>query len=88
MSQPIARRGDGSSHGGIIVSGASRTLCEGKPIARVGDSHVCPIEGHGTTPIVSGSPKFIVEGRQVARTGSVTGCGASIIGGAARSVCS
>lgn len=55
-----------------------------KPIARKGDLHSCPIQGHGATEIVSGSPSQ-VEGRPVARVGDKTGCGATIIQGSSSS---
>ena len=78
----IARLGDGSSHGGVIISSASTTRTENVLTARVGDLHSCPIPGHGITPIINGSGNFKCEGSITAVTGSVCGCGASIIGGA------
>jgi uncharacterized Zn-binding protein involved in type VI secretion len=87
MGTAIARLGDTSSHGGTIITAASKTLCEGKPVARVTDMLDCPLPGHGVNPIVTGSPHYLVEGQQCARTGSVTACGATIIGGASKSVC-
>lgn len=56
-----------------------------KPTARKGDMHVCPIPGHGATPIVSGSPRSKTDGRPTARVGDKTGCGATIIVGSSRS---
>jgi uncharacterized Zn-binding protein involved in type VI secretion len=85
MGNPVARIGDSSSHGGTITTSASKSICEGKLIARVTDLLACPI--HGSNPIVTGSPKFITEGQLTARTGSLTQCGASIIGGATKTVC-
>lgn len=87
MGTAVARLGDSSSHGGTIISSASKMTVEGKLVARVTDLHSCPIPGHGITAIMTGSPRFICEGQQVARTGSVTGCGASIIGGASKTFC-
>ena len=52
-----------------------------KPVATVGDKHVCPIPGHGTTPIVSGSA-HTVNGKPIACIGDKVGCGATIIEGA------
>jgi len=69
-----ARLGDISSHGGVIITGASRTLDNGMPVARMGDLHVCPIPGHGVTPIVT-------EGLPNARIGDITACGAIIVTG-------
>ena len=81
MARRQARMGDRSTHGGKIVSGASRTLVNGMPVARMGDKHDCPIPGHGTTNIVSGSPDTQTEGRPNARMGDAVECGARIITG-------
>lgn len=85
-ANPVARLGDGSDHGGIIVS-ASDVPTEGAMTAVVGSLHSCPIPDHGVTPIMTGSPAYTIGGRAVARTGSVCGCGAVIQGGAARTTC-
>lgn len=85
MSNPVARLGDTSTHGGAIVTAASKTKCEGAFVARVTDILDCPI--HGPNPIVTGSPNYLVEGQQCARTTSLTACGASIIGGATKTNC-
>ncbi len=78
----IARIGDGSSHGGVVISSDSVTTTEGALTARVGDLHSCPIPGHGVTPITTGSGRFKCEGMITAVTGSIAGCGAVIISGA------
>lgn len=75
------RQGDASSHGGTVISGASKVTIVGAPAARVGDSHSCPLQGHGVKPIVSGSGKVTIQGAPAARTGDATGCGASLIAG-------
>ena len=80
----VARLGDTSSHGGVIITSASKTRVNGILVARVGDSHSCPIPGHGITAITSGSSNFRCEGMVTAVTGSITGCGASIIGGSTK----
>lgn len=77
----LARKGDASSHGGTIISGAGKTTADGLPVARVGDLHSCPIPGHGTTAISSGSPTLLVEGKAAARVGDSCGCGAVITSG-------
>jgi len=79
MAGPIAKMGDVTSHGGIIVSGAMKTMLEGAPIARMGDLHACPIPGHAVNPIITGSPNTLVEGAPVAHLGDMTACGAVII---------
>ena len=81
MSGPQARLGDISSHGGVIITSAVRTLVNGIPVARMGDLHVCPIPGHGVTPIVTGSFDTVTEGLPNARIGDVTACGAVIVTG-------
>lgn len=83
----IVRLGDASSHGGVVISSASKWRCEGPLIARQGDMHACPIPGHGVTPIVTGSAKHDCEGAPIARHGDRVGCGASLISGASRWTC-
>lgn len=51
-----------------------------RPVARVGDAHVCPRKGHGKGTIVSGGTG-IVEGSAVARVGDKLSCGCTIIQG-------
>lgn len=51
------------------------------PTARLGDMHVCPIPGHGTSPIVSASPDTQINFLGAARVGDVCGCGAAITTG-------
>ena len=52
---PQVRLGDPRSHGGTIVTGAQRTLVDGKPAARMGD-----LAGCGAV-IVTGSDTTLVE---------------------------
>jgi uncharacterized Zn-binding protein involved in type VI secretion len=73
--------GDATSHGGLIVTGAMRTFVNGRPVARMGDLHACPIPGHGVNPIVTGSLDTFTEGRPNARIGDTTACGAVIVTG-------
>lgn len=51
-----------------------------KPIARVGDQHVCGNPKHPPSTIVSGG-EAIVEGQVIARVGDSCGCGAVIVQG-------
>jgi uncharacterized Zn-binding protein involved in type VI secretion len=78
-TQPVARIGDRTSHGGTITGGASKTKCNGQFVARVGDAVSCPI--HGATTITSGSATRKAEGAAVARVTSTTSCGATITTG-------
>jgi len=79
MARPQARLGDISSHGGVIITGAMQTVVNGRPVARMGDLHACPIPGHGVTPIVTGSLNMVTEGMPNARLGDITACGAVIV---------
>ena len=81
MARPQARLGDTSSHGGTVITGSVTTIVNGRPMARMGDMHVCPIPGHGVTPIVSGSLDTATDGRPNARMGDMAGCGAVIVTG-------
>ena len=81
MARPQARLGDVSSHGGRIISGSLSTVVNGRPVARMGDLHVCPIPGHGVTSIIGGSMNTTTDGKPNARFGDMVGCGAVIIGG-------
>ena len=49
--------------------------------ACVGDMHVCPVQGHGSSPIMPNGSNILVEGKPIARVGDVTGCGAVITQG-------
>jgi uncharacterized Zn-binding protein involved in type VI secretion len=75
------RQGDTSNHGGTVLSGAPKVTIVGVPAARVGDTHSCPLSGHGIRPIASGSSKVTIQGAPAARTGDITGCGASLVAG-------
>lgn len=79
-----ARLGDTSSHGGAIITSASRTLCEGALVAREGDILTCAI--HGPVAIVGHSNKYKVEGKFVARHGDLAACGAALVSGATKSI--
>lgn len=74
----VARLGDTSSHGGTIVSASDDTFANGRGIARAGDLHDCPINGHGTTEISAITTKTYVNGRLVVTVGAIAGCGAVI----------
>ena len=78
----IIRLDDTSSHGGLVITAASKTFAEGKKIARIDDILDCPI--HGPSKIVQGSSNFLVEGKGVARHGDLTECGATLIASATK----
>ncbi|MFV2054953.1 MAG: PAAR domain-containing protein [Thiohalomonadales bacterium] len=76
-----ARQGDLTAHGGVIVSGINNVLIEGKPAARAGDNHICPMCNPGTPPpphvggpIAQGSATVLIGGLAAARVGDVCVC--------------
>lgn len=80
----IILRGDTSTHGGAVVTSASKTMAEGKLIARKTDILSCPL--HGPQPIVEGSPDTLCEGHEIARHGDHAACGAALIASATKTV--
>ena len=50
-------------------------------VACVGDTHVCPILGHGSSPIIANGATANVDGVPIARVGDACGCGAVIVQG-------
>ncbi|MGO3692490.1 phospholipase effector Tle1 domain-containing protein [Marinobacter sp.] len=50
-------------------------------VACIGDTHVCPIPGHGSSPIVANGATANVDGMPIARVGDACGCGAMIAQG-------
>lgn len=51
------------------------------PSARLGDTHLCPLPGHGATPVASASGDVNINVRGSARVGDTCGCGAVITTG-------
>ena len=77
-AKPAARLGDMTSHGGSIITGCSTVLIGGKPAARVGDRHVCPMVDYLTPhvggPILMGTPTVLIGGMPAARAGDLAQC--------------
>jgi len=79
MPKQIAGLGDQTQHGGAITSGCTTVLAEGKPVARIGDMHTCPMTT-GMTPHVGGpivgpgEPTVLVESKPVATAGDNVTC--------------
>ncbi len=74
------RLNDPHSHGGSVTSvTATQTDVMGKPLARVGDTCVCPMPGHSGCTIAEGDPDWTIDGIAVALEGHKTSCGASLI---------
>lgn len=79
-----ARGGDATTHPGTVVPTVGSVLINGRPVATVGDLHVCAFPGlppHPASTIATGSGTVWVVGRQAARVGDAAGCGAVIISG-------
>lgn len=82
MGAPAARMGDTTAHGGAIVLGAPTVLIGGKPAARVGDMHTCPMQTPGVPPIPHvggpilppGGVTVLIAGTPAARMGDMCTC--------------
>ncbi len=80
MSQPAARLGDMTAHGGVITApGCPTVLIGGMPAARVGDMHTCPMVSglvpHVGGPILPpGSVTVLISGQPAARQGDMATC--------------
>jgi uncharacterized Zn-binding protein involved in type VI secretion len=75
----IAKLGDVSDHGGVIISASGNFTVDGITGVVSGDLHQCPIKGHGTTPINSSSTATS-DGKAIVRSGDKASCGGAIIG--------
>jgi uncharacterized Zn-binding protein involved in type VI secretion len=79
MGQPAARMGDSTAHGGVIAVGFPMVMIEGKPAARVGDMHTCPMM-NGPVPHVGGpilppgGMMVLIGGQPAARMGDQATC--------------
>jgi len=77
MARPVIRKGDRTSHGGVVVEGDETVVVFGQPMARVGDRVTCP-KCSGTHTIVEGTPD-VGSDRKTAVEGMKTSCGATLI---------
>lgn len=76
---PVARVGDMTNHGGVIVGpGAPTVLIGGMPAALIGDMTTCPMftgpVPHVGGPIALGSTTVLVMGRPLAYVGCMCTC--------------
>ncbi len=78
MGKPAARMGDTTAHGGTVILGAPTVLIGGRPAARLGDMHVCPlvtgVVPHVGGPISLGSATVLIAGMPAARMGDMAIC--------------
>jgi len=77
LGKEVIVLGDGTSHGGKVITASSTVTHMGKPIARVGDSVSCP-KCRGTHTIIEGAPSTFDTSR-IARHGDMVSCGARLI---------
>ena len=79
MSQPAARVGDMTIHGGVITGpGCATVLIGNMPAATVGDMQACPLfngpQPHGIGAITMGSLTVLIGGKPAARVGDPCVC--------------
>ena len=87
MSTGVGVNGSTSSHGGtMITASGSHIQTPQGAVCINGDSHSCPITGHGITAVAGNSTRSVVNGMTVVLNGAVAGCGAVINGGFASNV--
>lgn len=80
MGKRIACLGDGSDHGGTLVSTNQddKFKVVGVKVCANGCSHNCPIPGHGVTSVAAVTTKSYVNNKLIVTAGAVAGCGAVI----------
>lgn len=80
MLKIVACLGDGSSHGGTLVSTNQDGRYKLKGIVVCADqcTHSCPIPTHGRTPVTAITTKSYVNGKLIITNGAKAGCGAVV----------
>ena len=74
----LIRKGDTTTHGGIVIEGVSGTNIHGKEAACIGHMVYCP-KCNGTYPIIEGAEGMPMFDKPVAVEGMHTACGAELI---------
>lgn len=75
----LIRATDTSSHGGHLEAASGGFNVGGIQVAVNQDMHICPIPGHGITPVTGTSTTVFSAGKSVLRNGDIAGCGAMMI---------
>lgn len=75
------RLGDGSDHGGVMISAGSAVVVNGVQLCLDQDMHSCPLPYHGITPVTATSSVKTTDGKRVIKIGDIAGCGAIIVQG-------
>ena len=78
MAGEIIRKGDPTSHGGVVLEGSLTDICMGQPIAYIGHKVQCP-QCKGAFPIIEGVMTTTFYGKGVAVAGMKTTCGAVLV---------
>ncbi|WP_426105448.1 PAAR domain-containing protein [Massilia sp. TSP1-1-2] len=78
MAGEIIRKGDPTSHGGVVLEGSLTDICMGQPIAYIGHKVQCP-QCKGAFPIIEGVLTTTFYGKGVAVAGMKTACGATLV---------
>lgn len=73
----VIRKGDRTSHGGVVVTGDDSVMIFGQPMARLGDRTTCP-KCPGQHTIIEGVAS-VGSDRRTALEGMKTSCGATLI---------
>lgn len=66
----VLLHGDTGTHGGSVVSSATKTYAEGKKVVLHGDTYNCPL--HGAQTVVALTTKTYAEGKLIAVEGGLT----------------
>lgn len=64
----------------MVTANSNQLFANGAPVCVSGDTHACPIQGHGQTTVTSSSTTTSAS-KSVLRVGDVAGCGAVITNG-------
>ncbi|MGY2485379.1 PAAR domain-containing protein [Cupriavidus sp. CP313] len=85
MSGTLIRKGDATSHKGVVITGSEEDLLDGKPMARLGDLVDCPghyPDGrpHGINKIITATSGLMLGDREAACAGDMTECGCTLLG--------
>jgi len=86
MGKIVITVGDITTHGGTVLVGDPTILIEGKPVARIGSTIICPLCKIPTV-IVQGATLTLVNNIPVARHGDPTSCGAKLVSTRAEPAC-
>lgn len=77
--RPVIRKGDKTSHGGVVLTGDETVVIFGQAMARMGDEVSCP-KCAGKHRIVEGVQDASSD-KKIALEGMRTSCGATLIAG-------